>query len=181
MRRFVSDVRGNCDLTRVLMEGTFMFKKVIGFAALAMIVLAPVNGRAENYATLVCKSGQGLYAKYRQSRTARSLRVHFTKSQRAADAGLQPGTCAWKNGPLAAELPAVAFLSRENEPGTFVALTVGPRAAALDYQAMQVPGAPGIGPKMLALLRQIQTTNKVFHLKVQLRNVSEVGEVLTIL
>ena len=118
-------------------------------------VVMGTNVTAAEERELICHSGPGMYAKYRQTRNNQNITVFF-KRQKVSHARkkVTAGYCAFPLGGISKDLPDRLFMTKKNPRNTLMALHISPTTVNIDFQAMNK--GTGVTPQIKAMIDMIQ-------------------------
>jgi hypothetical protein len=105
---------------------------------------------------IICHSGPGMYAKYRQTRLHRGLTIHFKRQNIShANKKVPPGYCSFPLAGMGSDSPDKLYYSQDNQRSTLLALHISPTTLNVDYQAF-VNGV-GLDPRTEAMMKMMHT------------------------
>jgi len=136
---------------------------------LVSLILVVPNAFAAKEMDLICHSGPGMYAKYRQTRNNQNITVHF-KRQRDSHARkkVPAGYCTFRSAGIGQNLPDKLFLTKKNPRNTLMALHISPTSVNIDFQSMS-QGA-GLTPQVKAMIDMMRRHRR-YIIKAKIENV----------
>lgn len=122
--------------------------------SLFVMPLFTSNLFAANERDIICHSGPGMYAKYRQTRLNRGLTIYFKRQNIShANKKVSPGYCAFPIAGMGPESPNKLYFSTKNQRSTLLALHISPTTVNVDYQAF-VNGV-GLDPRTECMMKMM--------------------------
>ena len=137
-----------------------------------LLLLSPLlisTSFAAEQRDLICHSGPGMFAKYRQTNKNQNITIHFKRQNVShKERKVEPGYCTFRQRGIGPRASNKLYISKKNKRSNLLGLHISPTTVTIDYKAMS-QGA-GIDPQIKTMM-QLMHRHKRFMVKTELKNV----------
>lgn len=139
---------------------------------LLILSLSPLlisNSFAAEKRDLICHSGPGMFAKYRQTNKNQNITIYFKRQAVShAKRKVGPGYCAFQQGGIGSHVSNKLYMAKKNARNTLLGLHISPTTVTVDYKAMS-QGA-GINPQIKVMM-ELMHRHKRFIVKTEYKKI----------